>query len=60
MSGIKGFIEVTSGKGSKFSLNVSFIEDFTGGFIRMNSGHSFHINESYEQIKQLIKQATEG
>jgi len=60
MSVIKGFIEVTSGKDSKFSLNVSFIEDFEDRFIWMNSGHSFHINESYDQIKELIKQATEG
>ena len=62
---MKGFIEVTNERGHRIIINLSSVTDFLElngemyvGFIT-NKEDFTGLKESYEQIKELIKQATE-
>lgn len=52
---MKGFIEVTTNV--KVLIQISKITDVTGHMISMGKGYFYRVSETYEEIKQLIKNA---
>lgn len=61
---MKGFIEVTIEEfNSKRVINIKYLKEFQcyteHPTLTMNNDEYFRIKESYEEVKQLIKEATE-
>lgn len=58
---MKGFIEVEiESTGKKVLLNISLVKDITeDSFICFENEYYYVVEETYEEIKQLIKEATE-
>lgn len=60
---MKGFIEVTIEEvNSKRVINIKYLKEFQcyteHPTLTMNNDECFRVKESYEEIKELIKQAT--
>jgi len=62
MSGIKKFIEVTDDKLNVLFINVNEIQILycDSKILIKGFNHEIQLEESYKELKQLIKQATEG
>ena len=58
---MKGFIEVEiKSTGKKVLLNISLVKDITeDSFICFENEYYYAVKETYVEIKQLIKEATE-
>lgn len=54
---MKGFIEVTYSGGKKILININRIEKLSNNVIYLVNNSYYKFEESYEQIKQLIKEA---
>lgn len=57
MEELKGFIEVTSNTNKKVLLNLISIKCIGGDTILLDNNDEIEVKESYEEIKQLIKNA---
>lgn len=58
MEELKGFIEVTNEHNIKYTLNINYVISFCDKciYVKYNADVNY-VKESYEEIKQLIKNA---
>lgn len=56
---MKGFVEVTLLSGNKIAYKLKDVKAFKGKRVMLKKAIWIDVRESYEQIKQLIKEATE-